>query len=95
MEDLQLPLGEEKFLKKFCPNISPMRLKQLRLQKDFKRASASFISHEHNNLDSKIVRQRRGNIKVLSWTIRNKSEMIEALKKAHNVTFEGFDPYDI
>ena len=54
--------------------------------------AASFISHEHSDLDSDFILQVPEFIKIFSWTIRDRIELHNALEKSDNITFEGFSP---
>ena len=54
--------------------------------------AVSFISHEHSDLESEFISKIRKSVKIFSWTIRDKIELNEAIKRSDNITFEGFIP---
>jgi glycerophosphoryl diester phosphodiesterase len=52
---------------------------------------ASFISHDHSDLDSALVAEQKARgLHVLCWTIRSPAEEAAARRVAENVTFEGY-----
>ncbi|SNS88443.1 glycerophosphodiester phosphodiesterase family protein [Antarctobacter heliothermus] len=52
---------------------------------------ASFISHDHHDLDSPhVATQKARGLHVLCWTIRSPAEEAKARRIAENVTFEGY-----
>lgn len=60
---------------------------------DADRTGASFISHDHRDLDNAAVtRLKRAGIPVLTWTIRNPEQEAAARRIADNITFEGYSP---
>ncbi|NNK77988.1 MAG: phosphodiesterase [Litoreibacter sp.] len=66
---------------------------RLREIPDFEEVGASFISHEHVDLDRTRVRYlKSAGATVLCWTVRSHEDAIEALKTADNITFEGYLP---
>lgn len=68
-------------------------LDRLREIPDYDHCEASFISHKADDLDRpRVVELRRDGATILCWTIKSASEAKEALRIAHNVTFEGYDP---
>jgi hypothetical protein len=67
-------------------------LKHLRSLNAVSELGASFISHEHVDLASKFIKDIPPEVKIFSWTIRNKSSLKIALKRSQNITFEGFIP---
>ncbi|MBK0325886.1 phosphodiesterase [Rhodobacteraceae bacterium F11138] len=75
--------------------LSAQDCQRLREIPDFDTISASFISHDKNDLDRARVRELRdGGVPVLCWTIRSRKEEAVARIHADNVTFEGY-PADI
>ncbi len=59
----------------------------------FDRVGASFISHDHRDLDRPRVGELKARgVPVLSWTIRSPEEEAAARHIAENVTFEGYLP---
>ena len=85
-------LVTEAFKKSDWPELDTNKLTSLRCLRGVIETAASFISHEHSDLDSEYISQIPTATKVLSWTIRNRKEMKMALKRSENVTFEGFMP---
>lgn len=60
---------------------------------DYERTGASFVSHNHRELDNPAVtRLRARGAPVLSWTIRSPAEEAAARRGSDNVTFEGYLP---
>lgn len=52
---------------------------------------ASFISHDHHDLDNPhVAAQKARGLHVLCWTIRSPAEEAAARRIAENVTFEGY-----
>ena len=45
-----------------------------------------------SELVSKFINSISPDVKIFSWTIRNKRALKEALKRSQNITFEGFIP---
>lgn len=66
---------------------------RLRDVSDFDRVGASFISHDHGDLDNGAVGalKARG-VPVLCWTVRTPEDEALARRIADNVTFEGYLP---
>ena len=94
---LQLPsiprgLVTESFKRADWPELDIKTLNKLRSLNAVKEVEASFISHEHLDLESKFIKKIPPEVKVFSWTIRNKRALKVALKKSQNITFEGFIP---
>jgi glycerophosphoryl diester phosphodiesterase len=59
----------------------------------FDRVGASFISHDHRDLDRpRVAELKARGVPVLSWTIRSPEEEAAARHVANNVTFEGYLP---
>ena len=59
----------------------------------FDRVGASFISHDHRDLDRpRVAELKARGVPVLSWTIRSPEEAAAARHVADNVTFEGYLP---
>lgn len=60
---------------------------------DVDRVGASFVSHDHRDLDNPaIARLASRGIPILCWTIRSKEEEKAARRIARNITFEGYRP---
>lgn len=60
---------------------------------DFERVEASFVSHNHRELDNPaVVRLRARGVPMISWTIRSPAEEEAARRGSDNVTFEGYLP---
>ena len=94
---LQLPniprgLVTEAFEIADWPELDTKTLNNLRSLNEVKEVAASFISHDYNDLDSKFINRISPDVKIFSWTIRNKRALKEALKRSQNITFEGFFP---
>ncbi len=59
----------------------------------FDRVGASFISHDHRDLDrSRVAELKARGVPVLTWTIRSPEEEAQARRIADNVTFEHYLP---
>lgn len=59
----------------------------------FDAVSASFVSHDHRDLNTPALAPLRAQgVPILTWTIRSAAEARTALKLADNITFEGFLP---
>ena len=66
---------------------------RLREIPDYDVVGASFISHQHTDLQRPRVAELRGmGADVLCWTIRSPKEAANALRVAQNITFEGYLP---
>lgn len=94
---LQLPfiprgLVTEAFATADWPEIDIKTLNSLRSLNTVKEVAASFISHEHLDLASKFIKKIPTEVKIFSWTIRNKKALKAALSRSQNITFEGFIP---
>jgi glycerophosphoryl diester phosphodiesterase len=85
-------LVTEAFAMADWPELGIETLNNLRSLKAVKEVAASFISHEYMDLDSRFLKKLSPDVKVFSWTIRSKSALEVALKRSHNITFEGFVP---
>ncbi|MFS4439461.1 glycerophosphodiester phosphodiesterase family protein [Paracoccaceae bacterium GXU_MW_L88] len=68
------------------------RLEALREIPDFDRVGASFISHDHKDLDRPRVAEIAKTHPVLCWTIRSAAEEERARRIVSNITFEGYRP---
>ena len=73
-------------------NVIKKKPQIFRCLKELEEIAASFISHEHSDLDSDFILAMPESTKIFSWTIRNERELNKALKKSDNITFEGFIP---
>ncbi len=66
---------------------------RLREIPDYDRCEASFVSHEHIDLERpRIAELKAQGANVLCWTIKTQSEADKALQVADNITFEQFIP---
>ena len=74
------------------PELDTKTLNNLRSLNEVKEVAASFISHEHLDLDSKFIKKMPPEVKIFSWTIRDQRALKVALKRSQNITFEGFIP---
>ena len=74
------------------PELDIKTLNNLRSLNEVKEVAASFISHEHLDLDSKFIKKMSPEVKIFSWTIRNKKALKVALTRSQNIMFEGFIP---
>lgn len=71
--------------------VPPAVCDRLRGIPDFDRIGASFISHQHDDLDRDRVRElHSAGVPVLCWTIRSAEEETRARRLADNITFEGY-----
>ena len=69
------------------------RLRDLAAIAHFDAVGASFISHDHRDLDRPRVAELKGQgVPVLCWTIRSAQEEERARRIADNVTFENYLP---
>ena len=69
------------------------RLAELARIADFDRVDASFISHDHRDLDMAPVADLKARgVPILCWTVRSPEEEAKARRVADNVTFEGYLP---
>lgn len=69
------------------------RREQLARIEDFDRVGGSFISHDQFALTApRVVELRERGVPVLCWTVRSHKQAARALRKADNITFEGFLP---
>lgn len=60
--------------------------------RDFDAVGASFVSHDHEDLDNPAVaRIKARGLPVLTWTVRSPAQEAAARRIADNVTFEGYD----
>jgi glycerophosphoryl diester phosphodiesterase len=60
---------------------------------DYERVGASFISHDHKDLENPRVAELKGaGADILCWTVRSPEQEARARKVAQNVTFEGYRP---
>jgi len=66
---------------------------RLRAIADFETVGASFISHDHRDIDRpRVVALRATGVPVLCWTITSPAEEAAARERADNITFEGYLP---
>ena len=78
-----------------APTLDPALRARLREITDFDAVGASFISHDHRDLDRPAVAalKARG-VPVLCWTLRSPQAAAAARQIADQITFEGFAPAD-
>ena len=74
------------------PELGIEKINNLRSPDSIKEVAASFISHKYSDLDTDFIKKIHSQVKVFSWTIRNKDACELALKRSNNITFEGFLP---
>lgn len=75
------------------PLLKPGIRDMLRDIPDYARASCSFISHHHVDLDRpRVAELASEGGTILCWTVRSPGEEAAARRHAHNVTFEGYLP---
>ncbi len=73
------------------PSVPRARLATLRTLPDA--ADAAFLSHDHRDLASPhLARPREWGLPLLCWTIRTGQEAAAALRRADQITFEGYRP---
>jgi glycerophosphoryl diester phosphodiesterase len=73
------------------PTLTPDQCAELRSMPGLESMGATFISHDHEDLDSSRVADRKARgLHILSWTIRSPAEEAAARRVAVNVTFEGY-----
>ena len=66
-------------------------LDRLRGIPDYAAVGASFISHQHDDLDrAEVTEIRQAGGAILCWTIRSEAAEKAARRIAHNITFEGY-----
>ena len=85
-------LVTEAFKEEDWPGVNREKLTRLRYLEGLSETAASFISHKHSDLNSGHLSQIPFTTKIFCWTIRNQEEKDLALKRADNITFEGFIP---
>lgn len=75
------------------PDVPKARLDELRCIDLAGLPNASFISHDHKDLDRPRVAEVKGlGLQVFTWTITNSDEAMRAQSIADNITFEDYDP---
>ena len=72
------------------PGVPAGRLAELRAV-DPEAAGAAFVSHDRRDLDA-VAGLRASGLPVLTWTIRSPAEAAVALRRADQITFEGYRP---
>ena len=73
--------------------ISKSRCDELTMISDYSLAKATFISHDHKDLNSDVVaRLKKTGATILCWTVRNQNQDTLARKVADSVTFENYLP---
>lgn len=89
------PVGlvTDRFLPNDWPTLPAATCLHLHGIPDFDRVNASFISHNHSQLDDLAVLQlKTREIPLLCWTVTSKTQESLARKQADNITFEGYLP---
>lgn len=71
--------------------VAPERRAELARIDDLDALGASFISHQHDQLDGATAVRETG-LPVLCWTIRSPEQARAARRIADNITFEGYRP---
>ncbi|MGY6635235.1 MAG: glycerophosphodiester phosphodiesterase family protein [Alkalilacustris sp.] len=76
-----------------APGLSAQARARLRAITEFDTVGATFVSHDHRDLDRPVVGalKARG-VPVLCWTIRSAAEEAAARRVADQITFEGYTP---
>lgn len=73
------------------PHLPETLRARLREAPEFERSGATFISHEHTDLDRpRVAEIKARGVPVLCWTIRSEAEEGAARRVADNVTFERY-----
>ena len=73
--------------------ISKSRCDELTMISDYSLAGTTFISHDHEDLNSHVVaRLKKTGATILCWTVRNQNQDTLARKVADSVTFENYLP---
>lgn len=73
------------------PDLTEAERARLRDIPDYDRAGASFISHDHRDLDRpRVAELKAQGAVILCWTLRSAEEEAQARRVAANVTFEGY-----
>ena len=69
------------------------RIAELAALLDAERTGASFVSHDRRDLHNPAVaRLKAEGLPILTWTVRDPAEELQAREVADNVTFEGYRP---
>ena len=75
------------------PNVSKSRCDELTKISEYSMSGATFISHDHLDLNSDVVSDlKTAGATIFCWTVRSQSQDIEARKVADSVTFENYLP---
>lgn len=75
------------------PDVPEGRRAALARIEDFDRVGASFLSHDHTDLDNPtVVALAARGVPVLCWTIRSAQAEAAARRRAVNITYEGYAP---
>jgi len=70
-----------------------LRCDELTKISDYSMSGATFISHDHLDLNSDVVSDlKTAGATIFCWTVRSQSQDIEARKVADSVTFENYLP---
>ena len=81
------------FKKNEWPNVTKLRCEELTMISDYFSIGASFVSHDHMDLNSDVVKKlKKSGATILCWTVRSQKEHKIARKIADSVTFEGYLP---
>lgn len=71
--------------------LAPEDCDRLRTIPDYDRVGASFISHQHTDLDrGRVAELKAAGARVLCWTIRSPEAEAAARRIADNITFEDY-----
>jgi glycerophosphoryl diester phosphodiesterase len=69
------------------------RVAELAALLDAERTGAAFVSHDRRDLDNPAVtRLKAEGLPILTWTVRDPAEEVQAREIADNITFEGYLP---
>ena len=69
------------------------RIAELAALLDAERTGASFVSHDRRDLHNPAVaRLKAEGLPILTWTVRDPAEELQAREVADNITFEGYRP---
>ena len=93
LPDIPRGLITEIFKQNEWTRISKSRCDELTMISDYSLAKATFISHDHKDLNSDVVaRLKKTGATILCWTVRNQNQDTRARKVADSVTFENYLP---
>ena len=93
LPDIPRGLITQLFKQNEWTRISKSRCDELTMISDYSLAKATFISHDHEDLNSHVVaRLKKTGATILCWTVRNQNQDTLARKVADSVTFENYLP---